>query len=261
MSEGFFQGAGETTKDFYAEVAKGNVPGHLLVHKFGANSGIPNGSAEIISVLSQAGRGIFLSAATTVRVKAGGNAADTAAGAGARKVIVQGIDSNLAEISEEITLAGASASSSTTASFWRIHRAYVSEAGSALANAGNIVIEITAGTQDLMLIVAGLAQTLHGAFSSPTGYDMYLLSMLLTVDSGKSMDFTVYKREQFDDASAPFSAARLQRYWNGIAGVVDYRPATPSKISSLPCDFWVEAYGNGGTGSVSCDFELLLVAQ
>jgi hypothetical protein len=247
--------------DFYLEVAKGNITGHSLVHKFGVNAAVPNGSFEIVSSISAAGLGIFLAAATTVRVKAGGDAADTLAGAGARKIIVSGIDDSLNEVTEEIDLAGASASSSTATSFWRVHRAWVSEAGANSVNTAIITVEITAGTQDLIQIDAGVGQTLHAVFSSPTGYDMFLLSATVTVDSTRSADFRIYKREQFDDVSAPVESIRVQEEWVGLENDFVFKPASPTKISSLPCDIWVEAQGNNSTPSVSADLEILLVAQ
>ena len=247
--------------NYWLEVVKGNVTGSSITHKFGTNPGVPNGSWEIISSISAAGYGIFLAAATTVRVKAGGNAADAVAGTGARKIIVQGIDDSLNEVTEEIDLAGASASSSTTTNFWRVHRAWVSEAGSGGFNAAIITVEITAGTQDLLQIDAGAGQTLHAVFSSPTGYDMYLLSAIMTVDSTRSSDFRIFKREQFDDVSAPIESYRIQEEWVGLENEFVFKPHSPIKISSLPCDIWGEAQGNASTPSVSMDLELLLVAQ
>ena len=57
--------------DFYTEVAKGNVTGHELVHKFGRNDAV-GASFEGVHLLS--GLFNFLTAATTVRVKACGAA-------------------------------------------------------------------------------------------------------------------------------------------------------------------------------------------
>lgn len=247
--------------DFYLEVAKGNITGHSLVHKFGANPAVPNGSFEIVSSISVAGRGIFLAAPSTVRVKAGGDAADTLAGAGARKIIVKGIDDSLNEVTEEIDLAGASASSSTTTSWWRVHRAWVSEAGANAINTAIITVEITAGTQDLIQIDAGVGQSLHTVFSVPTGYDAYILSTIVTVDSTRSADFRMYKRENFNDVAAPVNSIRIQHSWVGIDGTFVHKEVSPDKICSTPCDIWVEAQGNNSTPSVSADVELLLVAQ
>ena len=246
---------------FYLEVAKGNVAGHSLVHKFGSNDTIPNGTFEIITSLSAAGYGIFLAAASTVRVKSGGNGSDTLAGTGARKIIVSGIDNNLAEVTEEIDLAGTSASASTTTQFWRVHRAWVSEAGSQAKNQAIITVEITAGTQDLIQIDADVGQTLHAAFSTPTGYDVFLLSIVLTASSTRAVDFRLMKREQYDDVSAPVESFRVQNYWVGINGELVFKPASPTKISSLPCDIWMEAAGAGGAAEASADIELLLVAN
>ena len=138
------------TADFLLEVQRGNVSGFSMLHKFGRNDGVPNGSWEFINLLGFTAWP--LSAATTVRVKLG-NANDTADGTGAREITVKGIDSNFNEITEAIATAGTSASSNTSASFWRIHRAWVSACGTyGAANTAAVVIENGAGGTDLIQI-------------------------------------------------------------------------------------------------------------
>ena len=66
--------------DFLTEVAKGNVAGNSIIHKFGKNIST-NTSFTPVSIggiyqTPQAG------SATTLRIKSGGNANDTAAGSG-----------------------------------------------------------------------------------------------------------------------------------------------------------------------------------
>ena len=92
-------------KEYFTEIAKGNIAGSSLVHKFGRNDAVPNGSWAFISLTGMTGFGIVTPVA--VRIKSGGNAADTAAGNGVRAVIVQGIDSTGAEVTETIVTAGA----------------------------------------------------------------------------------------------------------------------------------------------------------
>lgn len=250
--------ADSMSQDFYAEVAKGNVAGHSLVHKFGRNSAIPNGGWERVALLSVAA--FHLSAATTVRIKAGGNAADTAAGAGAREVTVQGIDSNNVELSETIATAGASASASTTASFWRIHRAWVSDCGTySGSNTGAVDIENTAGTQDLIQIAAGEGQTQYAGFTTSENFEAYLLSVNLTVDTGKTANFKLMTRESITDTTAGVPAVRIKKEWNGLGVPFEYKPRSPEKIGTSLTDIWIEAYGNGGVADVTADYELLLV--
>lgn len=244
--------------DFLIEVAKGNVPGHSLVHKFGRNAAVPNGSWELISNLS--GATSFLSAATTVRVKTG-NAADTAAGAGAREITVQGVDDNLARVTEAIATAGASASSATTASFWRVDRAYVSSAGTYATpvNTGNVIIENSSGGTDLIQISAGEGQSQYGAAAVQTGAKAYLLSVLITIDSIQSADIRMFTRANFNDTTAPVSPQRIKLYWDGIVASVSLDPNSPIFVVDGPSDIWLEAEGAGGATEVSCDFELLIV--
>ena len=247
------------TTNFYLEVSKGNIPGHSLVHKFG-RSNIPNGSWQFVTLLGQTAWP--LSAATTVIIKAGGNAADDTSGAGAREVTVQGIDSAFAETTEAITTAGASASSATTASFWRVHRAYVSSAGTyGAANTADIVIENSATGTDIITIGAGEGQSQDALYSIPAGKTGYLTSVHVTVSAGlnKTVNIRCFVRENLDDTSAPMSASRVKLFWDGLDAPFYYRPYSPELSLSEKTDIWFEAYGDGGTSEVSIDFELLLV--
>ena len=90
--------------DFYIQVKEGKIPGYSLVHKYGRNPAVPNGTWAFINQLGFTSWP--LSAATKVRIKAGGDAADDAAGNGARSVIVQGIQTNLNEGTYEIATNG-----------------------------------------------------------------------------------------------------------------------------------------------------------
>lgn len=245
------------SKDFLIEVAKGNVAGHALVHKFGRDDAVENGVFEHVSLLSTATT--FLAAATTVRVKAGGNAADTAAGNGARGVTIVGIDDTLAEITETVATAGASASSATSASFWRVYRAYVSAVGTyGVANTAAITIEVSAGGTDLIMIATEEGQTQYAGYTVPTAKSAYLLSVLLTADAAKAADFKLLHRGPFNDVSAPMAPIRIQNYWDGVLGTHRFHPDGPVKYEALT-DIWVEAEGGGANTEVSAEMELLIV--
>jgi len=74
--------------------------------------------------------------ATPLRIKAGGNANDTAAGSGAREITVIYLDTNLAVQTETLATAGASASSYTSGNVFRLLRAYVSASGTYASASG-----------------------------------------------------------------------------------------------------------------------------
>ena len=196
-----------------------------------------------------------------MRIKAGGNAADDAAGAGAREITIQGIDDSFNEITVAITTAGASASAATTELFWRVHRAWPCGVGTyGGANTGAITIENSGGGTDIITLAAGEGRTQFAGWSTPAGVTAYMLSAEPTVDSSKSADFAIYTREDFDDTVAPMPSKQLRKYYDGVTG--SSTPGmwkTPRIILPPKSDIWVEGQGNGVGVEASFDFELLLV--
>lgn len=245
-------------RNFLIEVQKGNIPGHSIVQKFGRNDSVPNASWAFVNELGFTGWP--LSAATTVRIKAGGNAADTAAGLGAQEVTVQGIDDSFNEVTEAIATAGAAASSATSTLFWRVHRAWVSVAGTyGSANTGIVLIENSGGGTDLIRIEAGDGQTQFGGWTVPIGKTAYLLSMHFSVDALKAASIRVFTRDNIDDTTTPFSPKRLKLFFDGVIGQFNYTTNAPGLVINEKADIWVEAFGGGAITEVSTNFELLIV--
>lgn len=245
-------------QEFLIEVQQNKVAGHSMVHKFGRNGSVPNGTWEFVNRLGFTGWP--LSAATTVRIKAGGDAADTAAGAGAREVTVQGIGDSFNEVTEAIATAGAGASDATSTSFWRVHRAWVSSVGTyGAANTGAVVIENSGGGTNLIEIGgAGKGQTQFAAWTVPIAKTAYLLSMHIQVDTNKSANVRAYTRADMDDATVPMKSKRLKLFF-AVKGDYRYSPEGPELVIPARTDFWVEASGDGAACAVTVNFELLVV--
>jgi len=250
----------DINEDYLISVAKGNVPGESLVHKFGRNDAVPNGSWVFVAILGQSAH--VLSAATTVRIKSGNAADDKDAGAGAREVTVQGIvETTFAEETDTLLPDGTTASASSAKSFWRVHRAWVSSCGTyGGANTGDVVIENGAGGTDIITIAAEEGQTQDALFTVPADTTGYLLSVHATVDSNKTTNIRCFTRENIGNTTAPVSSKRLKLFWDGVEspGFV-YDPSSPEFAISQKSDIWFEAYGDGAVSQVSIDFELLLV--
>lgn len=245
-------------RDFLIEVAKGNIPGHSLVHKFGRNSDVPSGSWEHIS-MTPFSKTNFRESAGTFNIKAGGNAADTAAGAGAREVTIQGIvATTFAEETDTIATAGAAESSASTKSFWRVHRAWVSSVGTyTAANTGAMVIEDVANN-DMISIAVEEGQSQYAGFTIPAGKTGYLVSVHGFVDSTKDVDIRCMTRKNIDVVAAPMNSVRVKLYWDGVKGTLQYTPKSPEFSLPEKSDIWFE--GNGSAAAaVSLDFELLLI--
>ena len=162
---------------------------------------------------------------------------------------------------EVINLNGISASAATTTSFWRLHRGIIETAGAYATpwNDAAVIVENSGGGTDLLNIVATESQTKLGWYQWPTNYDCYVLSIILTVDSGKAADIRVKLRENFHTTTAPVSTIRTIQYFDGIKGAFSYVHETPDLLASGPAELWVEAQGAGADTEVAVDFELLLV--
>lgn len=250
--------ASQLSADFLIEVQSGNIARYSMLHKFGRNDNIPSGGWALISPSSPSGA--FPASGVSVRVKASGNAADTDGGAGAREITVIGLDTNLMEVSETIVTSGINVSLSTTTSFWRVYRAFVSAVGAyTSANTGNIVIEDSDGINDMLTINADEGQTQHGAYSVPIGKTGYLMSVDIDTDGIKAADFRLFVRENLTNTEAPMSPKRLVLYWDGVLGQTTYRPRSPNLILPALTDIWIEARGSGANTEVSIDFEILLI--
>lgn len=245
-------------RDYLIAVQKGEIPGASMVHKFGRNDAVPNGIWAHVNLLGSASW--RLQAPTTARIKAGGNIADTADGAGARSVVIQGLDSAFRSTTEEVVTNGANASLETSTSWWRIFRAWVSGVGTyGGANVGDIVIENGGGGTDLIKIAAGEGQTQFSAYSIPDGFTGYLLGIHLHVDTNKSSNVRLFVVEDFDTIAAPMKPRRLKLFFDGLINSGAHLPDGPELILPAKSDLWFEAQGDGAVSQVSCHFELLLV--
>jgi hypothetical protein len=250
--------------NFYAEVAKGNVAGHSIIHKFGQYDSVgttftPVARLGIYNTLQPA-------SATTLRIKSGGNANDTAAGSGAREITLEGIDENGAVATETLATAGASASSATTTTFTRLYRAYVSKSGtyatsSAGSHSATICIENGAGGTDWADIDATgfpKSQTEIGAYTIPNGYTGYLISAFGFSDSSKTTELIFFKRTGILQSAAPYDAMRVVFEERLEGGEFTVDPAAPILLGTA-CDVGFLAKVNTGTAAVEVDFEILLV--
>jgi hypothetical protein len=246
--------------EYYLQIAEGKVPGKTIVNKFGSNSSVPNGVFELVSSLSVPYDG-FLSAPSTIRIKAGGSPADTAAGAGAQSVFVEGIDDSLARVVVEIPTAGASASAATTELFWRVDRTFVGDAGTYATpvNTGAIMIENSAGSADLIDIVAGAGQSTHCFVAVPGGVEAYLVGYELSVDAVQKADLRLVTRARINDTSVPVAPRLVKRNWDGVLGPIPHQFQAPTFLLTGPGEIYIEAAGGGSTTKVSTSLDLILV--
>ena len=254
------------TEEFYLQLARGQIDGHTVVHKFGHDPIVATTSYTPVC-FGAVYRTPQPSGATTVRVKAGGNAADTAAGAGAQELTIIGLDATGAEVTDTLATAGASASASTTVSFIRIYRVYVSASGSYAdattpSHVAAIVIENTAGTEDWLTISATgfpRGRSEIGVYSVPFGYTAYITSLTIHVDAAQAAGILMFKRENILETAAPYTSMQLVLELGGaISGDHTHNIEVPMQMNELT-DFGFMAKSIASTADVSVNFEILLI--
>ena len=157
--------------DFEVELALGKVPGGSQFHRFAHGSSMSSAgdvATTIWPLDSSIPQYIYpQSAATLSVVSASTN--DSATGTGARKVTVTGLDSAFLDISEEVTMTGAS-SVGTTNSFFRVNFALVTEIGTyGGSNLGDITITHTSSGHTVSFIGTGDGESHIAVFSIAAG--------------------------------------------------------------------------------------------
>jgi hypothetical protein len=225
--------------------------------KFGANEAVGNGAYE--DIWAEGGTFPLLETATTVKVQAGGNVNDTAAGTGARTITVQGLDENWNEAEEDLTLAGASASASTTTTFIRINRVFVKTVGAyGGSNTGIIRIEDTAATVGVLAhIPAELGTTFQSIYAVPANKTAYITEIKTSVGESDSADVRMWRVQ---DGSLTFPVKKYE------STVEDFSGYQPDKLETYLKFTEKETIGfdairitGQGTARISVEFDFILL--
>jgi len=248
-------------------IAVGDYSHTIHRHQFGHNIAV---STSFVPVTSN---GIYrtpqVSGATTLRVKAGGHADDTAAGDGAREVTLIGLDETGAEVTEAVATAGASASSATTTTFIRLYEAYVSASGTyATSAAGShtatITIENSAGTEDWTeILVDGFSQgqAQIGVYTVPLGWKAFINTIHVAVDGNKAATILGFARPNILETAAPYSAMRMFFERGAMLGNVSIAGGVPDGPHPALTDVGFMARVASTTAEVDVDFEIILVEE
>jgi len=241
---------------FELQVSRGQIQGHRNVTVFGFN---PDVDTTQVSVWPLPSLITFPASALQMTVSST-SANDTAAGTGARTIVVQGLDANYNEVSETVTLNGQTAVT-MTASLLRVNYAYVATAGSANSAVGDIYIgtgTVTAGVPATAydIIKLDYNNTTTGSYTIPAGYTGYVSQGLFsTGQSGGSNQ--VQGRLLSRGTNNIRMTAAITTLNNGVANYVfEYPLAIPEKTT-----LEATAIGSSSNNAVSSLFILVLVKE
>lgn len=206
--------------------------------KFGRSVAI--GSGGFSDIWQQGGIISELTSAETMVIDSTGVGVDTAGGTGAQKIILEGLDDNYGEISEEIELDEAS-SPTTTKSYLRVNRMYVTDVGSGGVNANAITATATTAGSVQANIAALLGQTLKTQYTVPAGWDAYVARFYFNVGKGDDAELYIQAKNA---ANQSWRIQRdLQLFQNHISIELDEFLFCPSKGQ-------IRMQGKAGTGTI-----------
>jgi hypothetical protein len=184
-------------------IAEGIISGHDGLNKFGANANV--GTTEELIWTASNGRA-YLTAAETLQVSSA-DADDTSAGTGARTILLTGQTTGYVEITETVTMNGATPVE-TTNSFLRIYRVQVITAGSSGANEGLISVKDNANTNQLAEVVAGRGQSEMAFWTVPAGKTAFIAEVFVGEAANKRCTIRLYARDNtVTDAAWQFKTA------------------------------------------------------
>jgi len=231
---------GEATKDFWTEAAAGRVPGYSTGNKFGRNPDIDTGTLPE-DIWSEGG--VYTGFPTTGLAETvdvvSASVNDTAAGTGAQKVTLYGLDGDYLEQEEEITMNGTTAVTSTK-TWWRLNRVRVTQAGSSEHNEGKITVNHTTTTANVFATVdAEASQTSILAFSVPANKKLVALNVHIAIDraSGSGVESSLTLRVR-DNA---VGTVRILDYYFVTEGEHFHEEYHSTKIIDEKSDIWIRA--------------------
>jgi hypothetical protein len=259
LSPSMITNAVRPTSEYNTDRNIGIIIGQESKRKFGVNESVGGALEAIWSYgVDWVPNQIFNQ---KLRIAAGGNAADTAAGAGAQSVIVNFLDENFLEVTETIVTNGALASLDTTANCSRVISAKVNDVGTYhAANTGAIVLELNGSGNIMGNLSAGTGTTEQAILTTPADKTAYITEIFVSVGQADSCDVKMFIVENADDTTN-FSSKVETWVIEDFSGAQVFNLNTHFKINPKS-DIWFEAekITGGGSARVSIDFNYYTVA-
>lgn len=239
---------------FELQVSRGEVPAHRSVVVFGYNADVDTSEVTVWplpSIISHPAAALQMKVSST-------NANDTAAGTGARTIVIQGLRGDYTEVSETVTLNGQT-EVLTTNLFIRVNYAYVATVGSTNSAAGDIYMgtgTVTSGVPATVynIIKFDFNNTVTGHYTIPAGYTGYLAQGLFS--AGQASGSTQVRGRLLTSGTDRIRRTAAVTTVNN--GVADYAFEYPLLIPEKT-DIEATAVGSAANNGVSCMFILVLI--
>ncbi len=234
------------------EIAKGNIPGHSHINKFGRNVAAANGE-EIWD-----GSAVYVFPATALMTSIS-QTTDQVAMRG-KTIEVQGLDASWDAVTQTATL-NASATTTVVTLATPLIRCYRMIITANVKSDQDIRVHNAAESQDYAIILAGNNQTLMAIYTIPNGKTGYLNNIYATVNSGGGAPTTLtvehWKKDNDNNYAEQISHVM------GISADVDayghyHHPFKPPIKYTQKTDVFCRAASSDAV-DVSAGFDITLV--
>ena len=247
-----------TSEPFELQVARGQIPGHRVIHVFGHNPDVDNHVEA--TVWPVPGSLLGHPASLTIMKISSSSADDTAAGTGARTVRILGINGTGGYAEEIVTLNGQTAVN-TVNTYDSVETMTVLTAGSDGGNAGTIYAgtgTVTSGVPAVPYSAIGVGDnvSLVGHWTCPTGHTGYLVKGKLTTGTTTGSQYILGKLKLRDTNNLVYTAAVTTLAHSSVW----YDFEHPIKITSGQC-VAATATGRGNNNDVSSYFQIVLIEE
>ena len=224
-------------------IAKGQFDDITHIHKFGAVPAMSqNQTGTIWDVNDTTYPWSSFDTAGTLSIPAV-NASDNG-----KSIVLVGLDNDYLELTETVTVSSSGATT-TTQSFKRIFRAYVTNGS--ITNVGDIVVQ--KGGTTVATIKAGKAQTLMAVYTVPAGKTGYILKGVATCQAGADATGDMFVRYFGQDSFRVGHTFEV----SGTGGEYLYDFGVPVKIPAKS-DIDVRCSVRSNNARVTAAFDIIL---
>ena len=208
-----------SAKDFYTDIAEGNLTGHSVWSKIGYNDNVDNVEEDMMPL---GGLYTFPAAATKMDL-ASNDDNDGKTGSptstGARTVKIYGLLADFSEDSETITMNGTTPVT-TTKTYLRINNMRIATAGTGVAIGNLSLSEVGGTTYKYGYIRAGYTRQRQFIYTVPLGKTLYITSMIICgVNAAANHWVRFTLRANYDEKSGLVLATNMFMPFEEIQGV------------------------------------------
>jgi len=177
---------------------------------------------------------------------------DTAAGTGARTVLIEGLDTNFDVKTETVTLNGTTPVTTTTTDWNRITTMIVATAGSSETNEGTLTLRVASAGNIRTVILPTASRSFNGMYTVPAGKTAMIRQNIVFTPKGE--DATTSPRLRLSGGSVWISAGGAPTYQNGIIIQNVSMPILPSQT-----DLEFRSLSTNSNTSLSIGIEVTLI--